>query len=401
MKIAILTFLYRQSLDAFYSTHPSIGSVPYSEHCRLLNDTMSLWASGWDHALSESGFEVLNIAVNAQPLLASWAAENSYNSADPKEIAAEQIRRFRPDIIWYDYSDLRYLKDIKSSLNSLRLVLGWAGSAIVNYETFRETDAVISCAPESVVAIQKAGINAYHLHHAFDPHINSYIREVQNRKGLSFIGQIIRSGEYHTERERLLKKLCAEIDISIYSPAYLYGTSELFLTPLRQGAYMFSRLARLAGLSGLFAKNDRMRKVIELREMPRFPFDKSLRKKLKPPVYGVEMYRQIAGSQVVLNIHADSSPQYASNMRLFEITGAGSCLLTDWKKNISELFEPDRDIVTYRSAEECLEKARWLMNHREESEAIAKRGRERTLKSHTYLNRVPAFKEIIAKHLRQ
>ena len=44
-------------------------------------------------------------------------------------------------------------------------------------------------------------------------------------------------------------------------------------------------------------------------------------------------------------------------MRLFEATGSGACLVTDWKENLGELFEPDVEVVTYRSVAECVKKS--------------------------------------------
>ncbi|MFO0210108.1 MAG: glycosyltransferase, partial [Pseudanabaena sp.] len=73
-----------------------------------------------------------------------------------------------------------------------------------------------------------------------------------------------------------------------------------------------------------------------------------------------------------------------SNMRLFETTGVGSCLITDWKQNINDLFEPDREVVTYRSSSECIEKVKWLLSNPLEAEKIAKAGQHRTLKDHTF-----------------
>jgi len=100
-----------------------------------------------------------------------------------------------------------------------------------------------------------------------------------------------------------------------------------------------------------------------------------------------------------LNIHADSSPQFAFNMKLFETTGVGSCLLTDWKENINQLFEEDEEIVTYRSPEECVQKAKWLLANSRELGIIAKKGQQRTFASHLYEHRVPEFLSIIKKHL--
>jgi spore maturation protein CgeB len=118
-------------------------------------------------------------------------------------------------------------------------------------------------------------------------------------------------------------------------------------------------------------------------------------RRARPPLYGVKMYQQLRDSRVVLNTHIDISTTSASNMRLFEVTGVGSCLLTDWKENISELFEPDSEVVTYRSAEECVEKVNYLLNHEEERRAIAEAGQRRALRDHTIPQRAAQLDEII------
>ena len=118
------------------------------------------------------------------------------------------------------------------------------------------------------------------------------------------------------------------------------------------------------------------------------------------PVFGMDMFRLLARSKVSLNIHTDISPKSASNMRLFEATGMGACLLTDWKSNLHDLFEPDVEVVTYRSAEECVEKIRWLSDRPEEITRIGEAGRRRTLRSHTFDQRAPLLDEILRSHLR-
>jgi len=87
-------------------------------------------------------------------------------------------------------------------------------------------------------------------------------------------------------------------------------------------------------------------------------------------------------------------------MRLFEATGVGSCLVTDWRKNIRELFEPDREVVTYRSPEECVEKATWLLDHPRERLEIARAGQARALKDHTFVPRGAQLDAIVRSALR-
>jgi spore maturation protein CgeB len=86
-------------------------------------------------------------------------------------------------------------------------------------------------------------------------------------------------------------------------------------------------------------------------------------------------------------------------MRLFEATGVRTCLLTDWKENLSELFEIDREVVTDKSVNECIEKVEWLLENPQERELIAKAGQARILKDHTFAQRAVQLDEIIRKAL--
>jgi spore maturation protein CgeB len=75
------------------------------------------------------------------------------------------------------------------------------------------------------------------------------------------------------------------------------------------------------------------------------------------------------------------------NMRMYETTGMGTCLLTDSGDNMADLFEPDREVVTYSSIDECIEKSRYLLDHEDVRRKIALAGQQRTLRDHTMSNR--------------
>ena len=112
------------------------------------------------------------------------------------------------------------------------------------------------------------------------------------------------------------------------------------------------------------------------------------------------MFQTLRDSKVTYNNHIDVSPRSASNMRLFEATGIGTCLVTDWKENISELFEPEKEVVTYRSIDECAEKIRWLLENPAERDAIGKAGQARTLKDHTFSSRAALLDDIFKRYVR-
>jgi len=74
-------------------------------------------------------------------------------------------------------------------------------------------------------------------------------------------------------------------------------------------------------------------------------------------------------------------------MRLFEATGVGAFLLTDFKDNLDTLFDPDREVAVWRSIEECLKRIDHHLRDDDGRAAIARAGQTRTMAQHTYRHR--------------
>jgi spore maturation protein CgeB len=104
-------------------------------------------------------------------------------------------------------------------------------------------------------------------------------------------------------------------------------------------------------------------------------------------VWGANMYQVLRRSRVTLNSHIDLAGREAGNMRLFEATGVGAFLLTDFKDNLHTLFEPDREVAVWRSPDDCLAAIERALadNHRRSD--IAQAGQARTMAQHTYHHR--------------
>ena len=49
----------------------------------------------------------------------------------------------------------------------------------------------------------------------------------------------------------------------------------------------------------------------------------------------MDYYRKLAEAKIVLNVHIDSAGDYSGNMRMFEATGVGTYLITDYYKNLT------------------------------------------------------------------
>ena len=105
--------------------------------------------------------------------------------------------------------------------------------------------------------------------------------------------------------------------------------------------------------------------------------------KCREGIIGLEMFEVLRNSRLVFNKHAEICGDYVGNMRLFEATGMGTCLISDTGNNMKELFEDDKEIITYRTKDELLEKISYLLDNPSLCENIAKAGQKRTLKDHT------------------
>jgi spore maturation protein CgeB len=74
-------------------------------------------------------------------------------------------------------------------------------------------------------------------------------------------------------------------------------------------------------------------------------------------------------------------------MRLFEATGVGAFLLTDFKDNLHTLFAPDREVGVWRSTDDCLAAIGDALADNNRRADIARAGQARTMAQHTYRHR--------------
>jgi spore maturation protein CgeB len=72
------------------------------------------------------------------------------------------------------------------------------------------------------------------------------------------------------------------------------------------------------------------------------------------------------------------------NCTLFEAAGCGAFQIADWKPSLPELFEPEREIVTFRTRQELKDKVDYYLAHPEERHEIAHRAYVRAHREHTY-----------------
>ena len=350
MKLFIHAHAYPDFLEAVYRERPELAGLDYDGQFDAIDRESHISANAaWADALRPFGYEVMVVISNNERIQRTWAVEHGVNYRSDSwqtEIAEAQVSWFRPDVLFFtSYEGLRpeWIERLRETNLGIELIMLWCGMPFASNEIFGHFDLVLTCVPEIEERFRSLGCHSRHLHHAFDPRVLGHLDVAEETDiPLSFVGQLIRGTEYHETRVRQLESIAQRIGINIYSSSYeLYATQKEPGTARRLAYSMVERLRDVEAIGRLPLG----RKAARAAGLSTPAASEALRSHTRPAVYGLAMYRILQRSRVSYNSHIDTS-LLSLNMRLFEATGVGSCLLTDYKPNLSTLFEPDRDVVT-------------------------------------------------------
>lgn len=87
----------------------------------------------------------------------------------------------------------------------------------------------------------------------------------------------------------------------------------------------------------------------------------------------------------------------AVNQRVFDVPACGGFVLTDFREQIGELFEPGRETVCYHDPGESLDLARHYLARPAARQAISRAARERILAEHDYTHRLRAMVAVLRR----
>lgn len=372
MKIAIVDTYYAAFLVAQYAKFPGRKYLSYDEQRHQLLDECFGTSDFYSRHLNKLGWEAEDLIVNCLPLQEAWAQENAadYSKLALRvphrffrlpfighwlatlpglvEIAVAQIKRMRPDVLYCQ--DLSFFppKLLQSLRDHVGLIVGQIACPLPPDDFLRGYDLILTSFPHFVPRLRSLGIASEYFRIGFDTRVLEKLGEVEKDTLVSFVGGISR---HHGK--------------AIPTLEYLAST-----TPIEFFGY---------GVDCLDASSP-------------------VRPRHHGEVWGLEMYRALARSQITLNRHINVAENNANNMRLYEATGVGTLLITDQKDNLGELFEVGKEVVTYSSQEEAAELILHYIEHPDEAKAIACAGQQRTLSQHTYSRRMSELVSILECH---
>ena len=396
---------YPAYLESYYRENPNTVSKTYDEQKAELDWDAVAWADYWSKALKPHGYEVMEVCSNAVPMQRAWLMENAPHlgldpETQPIEVVNEQLKQFQPDLLLVEnYSDFgKKWLSVARQLAPIRLAMVACGAPYDGHEAdLAAYDLILSCIPELVTAFRSQGSKSELLPHAFESEVANRLQPRKIEHDLTFLGQIVRGKKQHEERETYLEHLVQSVGIEIFSPMYSWST--LDEVKLRAKRFLYDSLPRTPVLSLIPKIGPKLEKLVHAPLPPGGGVSPTLKPQMRAGMFGLKMFQTLRNSLATFNLHIDLSKNSASNMRLFEATGAGTCLLTDHKATLSDYFKPDVEVVTYRSPEECAEKARWLIAHPEKAAEIALAGQRRTLSEHNFTNRAVLLNRLIRERI--
>lgn len=392
MRFLILNADYPDFLRWLYAQHPGLQTQSYEEQLRVRAESLFGVADFYSSNLRKLGHEAWDIRVNNEFIQKAWAKEHGIRieqrtlmeqrvesvllrsravfaktplrylkpifrpilrSEDSLpvwfyNILAVQIKHYKPDVLLNQAMDCISSSFLKEMKPYVRLLVGQIAAPLPAEEDWRCYDLVISSLDNFVDYFRRLGLASERHRLGFEPRVLDKLDQViQKSITVSFVGSL---SQAHTERRGILESLYRQVDLQVW------GMVDQDLSTFVGKCY-------------------------------------------KGEAWGYDMYRILQNSKITLNHHGRWASCYANNLRLYEATGVGTLLVTDWKVNLHEMFEPGKEVVTYRTPEECVELVQYYLSHDVERESIAKAGQQRTLREHTYYQRMQELIAILRNYI--
>ena len=345
-----LNTYYLGFLEHHYRLHPELLEAPYEPQQKALQAACFGDSDFYSSGLRAAGWAAQDLIVNCPSLQRQWAREHGTDPAPPPlSTGLEQIARIRPQVLYLQDLNIGTKEFLAAVRPHVELIVGQIASPIPPHAYLDGFDILISSFPHFVETFRRQGRLSYYQPLAFDPRVLHQLGSCRREYPLTFVGGL---SPAHHERQELLTALTKSLPIHVWG----YGTGAL----TQQGV----DANRLHG-----------------------------------DVWGLDMFSVLARSAITVNHHIDIAKSKANNMRLFEATGCGALLVTDYKDNLSDLFDIGSEVVAYRSVEECADLIAYYLQHKDEAAEIAKRGQARTLRDHTYETRMRHTAELLGRHL--
>ncbi len=314
----------------------------------LITSFSKPWDNGWFYkaGLEQNGIQVTVFDPAGHP-------------AGSEEVV-RLVRDTRPDFILHTKDELP--ADVFDDLRRHAPVVMWYPDPVIPEwlpRYVRACDLFLTMTEGLVDAFREMNPRTFWLSQAFEASCFDVaaITEEDRRvfsADVGFVGNLGSKSQYLSRRDSLERVIRSGMRLKWWGPKIPWKPANI---PL-----IYGRLGRAYG--GLFVWGETYAKVARL-------------------------------SRVFLAF--DSKPELAKSMsaRMYTAVGCGAFYLCRHVTGIEDVLVPDREIVTFRTDDEMIDKIRYYLAHDDLRVRISAAGRERVLRDHTYRVRMRQLCDIV------
>lgn len=366
MRIVLFWSYYEGYVDRLYARNPGLRNASYTEQRNAIISDYFGWPPSVVLRMAEQGHTVDVIVVNAEHLQRTWASENgvAFDEADwQRSLPLAQVRRFQPDVVWIG-SMFRYYGEYLGTLKPLcKLLVAWIACPMPPFLDLSHIDLILTHNSDMADNFRKVGKNSEQMFPAFEPRILDGMGEGGATVPVSFVGNLTWT---HSRRVDFMRAIVERTPLEMWTEKPHYSWRSM-LRPQFLPVYLKSR---------------------------------KLWSRSHPAVFGMDMYRVLARSVMTVNVHGEGPAGRYGNMRTFEATGAGTLLLTESDRNLTRIFEPDKEVVAYTGLADLIGKIEGFLSQPQECARMAKAGQERVLRDHNTVLRARQLAAMLQDRLR-
>ena len=416
--LRVININYETIFDDFKKKN--INKNNYFNLKKSFFDQSYMYCNSFSEKMVEIGNDALDIIYNFEELQNLWSLENSQNKEINLEenlseklflIFLDQIKFYKPEILYFKHCapfSSNRLKYIKENNSFIKKIIFHNGFTLTN-EEIKNVDIIFAALPFLKSYYLKKGVKSKLIYHYFDENIlNKINRKIKKKDKAIFVGKTgSQKDKNHFSRFNFIKNLIHENSFYFFSLEKDRDnrSKKNLKQVLRNILIKNTKIIPNKVINNLINRFENNKLIRLLKDSKKPTPEKYFLHELYPDkiynaVYGIEMFQLLSDNNFVLNIHSDESVNHCGNIRMFEATGVGSCLLTDHKQNLQDLFIPDEEVISYTSKSELISKLNYLQNNLNTVQEISKKGQERTLKNHTTKSRVEEIDIIIKDALK-
>ncbi len=370
---------YQDYLDYFYEKNPKVINLSFLDHRQILFDDHYGWPADLSQYMTLKGIETEFIIANNFELQRAWAIENGFEvfskSNFKYEILYHQIKKLQPDILWIPGLFHFFGNFIKSVKPFCKKIVLWHSAPTPSGLDLTHFDTLITTNPKKFLDYNHKFKEKIITKPPFTPEVLKKVGHLPKKHDITFIGGI---SQDHSIRCEIISFLIKNgIKVSCFG--YLHKRDKSSLWSLFSSMYKTNSKGFFHNLKGLFPqKYDENLEIIN-----------SIH---SGPIFGMDMYRALAQSRATLNVHIDIAGGHSGNMRMFEATGMGTCLITNKSPSNSNYFDVKNEILTFRSKEDLLTLVKDIRSKK--IGKISKAGQRRTLNEHSIPNMFEDIKSV-------